>query len=145
MPCICRKCKVLMVDLIFLWWVREVLCPLCHYPVTSRLTWKADPSYCCGWGSEEGGRRCRRMAVGEGGCTEEAEQMPGQLKGLGECDECGQSVKAPWSHRITPKIYCCAWRGLAEIRWGSDTPLWFVFSIRKKTSFLPPCSIFRDH
>ncbi len=31
----------------------------------------------------------------EEGGNKEAEQMPGQLKGPGECDECGQSVKPP--------------------------------------------------
>lgn len=31
----------------------------------------------------------------EEGDSKEAEQMPGQLKGPGECDECGQSVKPP--------------------------------------------------
>lgn len=31
----------------------------------------------------------------EEGGSEEAEQMPGQLKGPWECDECGQSVKPP--------------------------------------------------
>lgn len=31
----------------------------------------------------------------EEGGSKEAEQMPGQLKGPWECDECGQSVKPP--------------------------------------------------
>lgn len=50
----------------------------------------------------------------EEGCNEEAEQMPGQLKGSGECDECGQSVKAPCSHDVSSEIYVFARRGRAE-------------------------------
>lgn len=59
----------------------------------------------------------------EEGCGEEAEQMPGQLKGSGECDECGESVKAPRSHHVPLEMYVSAWKSRVETRWGSDTPL----------------------
>lgn len=60
--------------------------------------------------------RCGVEEEEEEGCSEEAEQMLGQLKGSGECDECGQSVKVPCSHAVSPEIYVSAWRGRAETR-----------------------------